>query len=260
MKRLVVAVAVALMGFGIWILATGNDPESETQASASDELAAPSSTTSVTGTPSTTLPAGVPPSIDGLDTETIPTIAGEATGAPVPEWMPPGGIAPVPVPAGDCVPVEAGFGIEFRLWGDIQLPYASGWPTNEPGQPPNCAPDTPFGAAVTAAHALFIETLTPSLIPSISLESPAQQARIDGHPGPSDPAALGYVCEPVGWTQTERVEFQIFTRCEDGPIKITAMRMRRSGDRWLTVYPRTGEHRTWDAAGGESYYPFHTGH
>lgn len=268
MKRLPVITAVVLMIVGLVLVLrnnTGNDPSaSGTPGSAAGAAAATPDATSppvepdAGSGPEVTVPFGPEEgpvftltTIEGLATETVP-----GTTVPLPEWVPAEGLVARPVDATGCSPVESGFGVVMRPWGQVMLPFAAGWPTNTPGQAPNCAPDTAFGAAVVAAHALYIDAFAPELIPTISEATPAQRERLWNHPGPADPAGLPFVCEPVGWSQLSYRTFRIFTQCGDGPVKATDVTVKRKDDRWLLVYPPTGDHHTEDAAGGEAFYPF----
>lgn len=262
--RFVILAAVVLMGAGIWLVVKpDNNNDGSAPATAPDESAvagegapaAPNQTPGTTQPPTGESPVFTMSTIAGLPIETVPTVP------PVlPDWVPDGGLVVYPIDETGCVPDEAGYGVEMRAWGDVMLPYALGWPTNTPGEPPNCAPDTPFGAAIVAAHTLYLDALNPLLIPTIGDDTPGRQIRIENHPGPMDPATLGMTCEVLGWAQASFRNYRIYSRCGDGPVKATTTAMTRKGGRWLLVYPANGEHPTRDAQPGEGFYPFEGGH
>ena len=269
-RRLLIFVAVLLMIAGIWLATKTGGTTTPNPATATDPGTQPDASPPTGGAPAPEAPATsaspsvtvVPPpvdggpvftvtSIEGLPVETVPTVP-----PPLPDWVPEGGLVVQQIDPTGCTPNEAGFGVELKPWGDILLPYAAEWPTNPPGQAPNCAPDTAFGAAVVAAHALYLDALHPVLIPTIADDTPGRWARIKAHPGPMDPATIGVVCEVVGWSQATFRQYRIYTRCGTGPVKATTATMTRKADRWLLVYPASGVLTTRDAQPGEAYYPF----
>ena len=80
-----------------------------------------------------------------------------------------------------------------------------------------------------------------------------QQLRLAKHPGPFDVNEIGYVCEPIGWSAASFRTFRIYTQCDgDGAVKVTNITVIRSDNRWLLLYPPTGEHITRDAGAGEA--------
>ncbi len=265
MKWVGIAAALLLSVIGVLMIVTGDDTEPGVGGELPPTVTLPDGTVDPAVTagsgPQPTAPPAAPGSsqplftvtaIEGLPIETVPTVPAEQ-----PEWAPEGGLSVLPVDDTGCEPVEAGFGVELRPWGQLLLPYAVGWPTNEPGQPPNCSPETPFGAALTAAHLLWIDAFAPELIPSISNPTPGQQLRLAKHPGPFDVNEIGYVCEPIGWSAASFRTFRIYTQCDgDGAVKVTNITVIRSDNRWLLLYPPTGEHITRDAGAGEAFYPF----
>lgn len=197
------------------------------------------------------------PSVDGevLNVSTIPTeTVGEHLGLP--------GGSGVTLPSAvnvsliDCDPVESGYGVTMKAWGDIRLPYAFGWPTNEPGTVVDCAPQTDFGGAVAAAHGLYLEAVEPELIPFVAWDTPGRQLRIDSHPDQFEHNLLGMVCEPVGWFKAETSRWRIFHRCGDGPVKVTEVQMKWVENRWLMVYDITGIVTAIDAMPDDEFHPF----
>lgn len=254
-----VVAGVLLIVLALYLILFTSDEDQETSAGAVEsqapgtgggEASAPAGPTP-TAPPASSQPLFTVTTIEGLSIETVPPIPVDE-----PDWAPEGGLVIYPVDATDCDPTERGFGVEMRAWGQIRMPYAAGWPTNEPGQAPNCAPDTAFGAAVSAAQALWIETLQPELIPTISEATPAQRLRLDTHPGPMAATEVAWICESVGWSQASFRTFRIYSRCGDGPLKATTVTVTRSGDRWLLLYPPGGDFETREAEPGEAYYPF----
>ncbi|MFV0524527.1 MAG: hypothetical protein ACK5RL_08520, partial [Acidimicrobiales bacterium] len=231
----------------------------------------------------TTAPTGVadddpttaPTETDVTDTPTTSTTTVPA--APVVTVPYPTGEEPTNVPAtgpekatasdpAGCDPTDAGgFGVEMRLWGGngsgVWLPYPAGWPTNPPGDPVDCAPDSDFGAAVTAAHALYIDVLAPEQIPGIAVDTPGRQTRLDTHEGSFDPAELGYMCELVGWSKPDPAPvYWIFHYCDQGSVFVTKIVMEYQDSRWQAVYTLSGVlGPTAPADPGTTYNPFGTG-
>ncbi|MEM9892944.1 MAG: hypothetical protein AAF962_18925 [Actinomycetota bacterium] len=203
--------------------------------------------------PSTTVPGS------GLGTVTVTFGEGEAPPSAVPTLPPDAADFSVP-----CDPTPGGYGIEWKLWGEpesgVWLPYANGWPANQPGQPPVCAPETDFGAAVVAAHALYIDQLAPEWIPSIATDTPGRQARLERHGGSQDPAAINHVCEPVGWSRPDPFWVWIFHRCDNGPLWVTQTRMVWEQGRWQLAYLNNGAPGIHEPAeAGTAYAPFGEG-
>ncbi len=159
-----------------------------------------------------------------------------------------------------CVPSD-GLGVEMKQWGVISLPYADTWPKNEPGQPVDCAPNSDFGAAVTAVHSLYLEGFSPELIPVIAEDTPGRQLRIDSHSGKIDPTTAANECKALGWNKLTEISniYYIYHQCDGYEIDVTPVRMRYIEDRWLMVYEFDGRIRINEADPGSQYFPFEGG-
>lgn len=149
-----------------------------------------------------------------------------------------------------------GYGVEMKAWGDILLPYAVGFPTSDPGEPPDCAPKTDFGGAIVAAHLAYLDVVRPELIPQFAVAGEGLTRRLDEHPGPIEPDTLGYVCEPLGWRKHDDGAFLIFHLCGDSNTKVTKVPLTTVNGRWQVEYPPDGVFEWRTAAGAEAYYPF----
>ncbi len=158
--------------------------------------------------------------------------------------------------ADDCDLAFKGYGVEMKPWGEVLLPYAVGFPTSEPGDIPDCAPNSDFGGAVVAAHLAYLDAMRPDLIPLFAAEGPGRDRRLADHPGPLDPDTLGYVCEPLGWQTSADGAFLIFHYCGESTTKVTEVPLTTAGGRWQLLYPNDGLLASEPADAGESYYPF----
>lgn len=241
---------------GLWIVLAGSDdtaagPTVEAQTVGADAAQPPI-------TPTATAPGAAPAGGDPAGTVTVTYPEGQA-----PPTTPPTFPLDAAVTGLACDTSGEGFGVTWRLWGNetsgVWLPYANGWPTNEPGKPPLCAPETDFGAAIVAVHALYIDSLAPGWIPVIAVDTPARQARMERHGGPEDPTGIGQVCEPVGWSVPDGLVW-IFHRCGDRPLVVTKVIMDWFDERWQLRYTITGHPGTHETAeAGWEYYPFGDG-
>ncbi len=158
--------------------------------------------------------------------------------------------------ADTCDLTFRGYGVEMREWGDILLPYAVGFPTSDPGQIPNCAPNTDFGGAVIAAHLAYLDAIQPELIPLFAAAGNGRDRRLADHPGPLNPDTLGYRCEPLGWQKSDTGTFLIYHLCGQSSTKVTEVPLTTAGGRWQLLYPSDGLLASWLAEAGEAYYPF----
>lgn len=161
--------------------------------------------------------------------------------------------------AAPCDLTFRGYGVVMERWGDVWLPYADGWPTSNPGEVPNCAPDTDFGGAVLAAHYAYLDALRPELISLFAVDGASTSLRIETHPGPSDPATLGYTCAAEGWQVDDDGTYLLYHYCGQSGMKVTRLNLVWEDQRWQLVYPTTGRLETSAAPGGAAYHPFASG-
>ncbi len=156
----------------------------------------------------------------------------------------------------DCDLSFKGYGVEMKAWGDIVLPYAIGFPTSQPGEVPNCAPNSDFGGAIVAAHLAYLDAVRPDLIPVFAAPGDGRDRRVADHPGPLDPDTIGYVCEPLGWQKASDGAFEIFHYCGESTTKVTKVPLTTAGGRWQLLYPTDGMLESEPADAGEAYFPF----
>lgn len=223
--------------------------------SASTEPTEPTATPPTTTT-STSAPKVVVPSTTPAQTTTsaVDGMSSTVNGPPSTVDGPPSTVSDTPYVG--CDPVQKGWGVTLVSWGRVQLPYAAGWPTNEPGELVDCTPQSDMGGAVAAVHALYVEAFTPSLIPELAADTPGRQVRIDSHSGPADPANLDTDCWPLGWAKPGS-RWLIYHQCGDHPPVVTEVDGRWVDGRWLLVYTIDGRPGvTREAENGETYHPF----
>lgn len=247
---------------GLWLFVFSGDNNNDGTAGGSGPASPTETITVAADTATPAAPAA--PAVGGTGgssvTVTVPYPAGEEPKPPADTFPP--GLVNYDIA---CDTTAGGFGVEWRTWGSdtsgILLPYALGWPVNEPGMPPVCAPNTDFGAAIVATHILYVEDLTPGWIPDMAIDTPGRQTRLNRHQGPRNPADLGFICEPLGWSRVEgRGPISLYHRCGDFPVYVSVLNMDWRDGRWQLVYTPTGmPGQLAPAEPGDAYIPFGEG-
>lgn len=263
--------AMGVMGFGYLLVAVGGpdnllDPTTPSATTPQPSTASPDGTTGgALGAPTDDVELGGPSTVTvPTTTTTPPTTFAEPEAETVDDGAATVPSETVPVWDGECDSSDPGLGAVMRSWGnEVLLPYANGWPTNDPGTPVDCAPRSQFGAAITGVHSLYLDALAPEHIPQIAVEGASTSARVLLRASNTRTAeTIGLVCEPLGWNTTDAdgTRFVIYHHCDGTPLMVTEIEMRWDDKRgWLLVYDPSAQLKTDTASAGTAYYPFAAG-